>query len=533
MLRKYRRSRRSIESGKAEDRSGSTTRTSPGIPPREVYSLLGDEYRKIDYGLSDGGSPEATTSELQDTDTEQSFNWNWGYLPPLDEDALVVIEAIVSNPEMAKAFARISPDHVNFPEGLRNRNVLLEESQDIDPQSDSITLLAPGEPDETNGEKESHGQLWALDQAKCNKGSNEALFQRTIMMGLIARHRLIYARDPSTQCLLDFSVEEPWGCPPMPTRAYRKGESFLTQPKPDLAVCFDRKALIPDHLWNDMPRATKRLACYESADEIGGRRAFHFFTIEAKKAKTSIVDTVGMRQSLNNASQALHNMFEFFKEAGPYHEDTFFAKVRFFSVVASTEGIAIRIHRAERESTNESNQGFIIQGYPLRFEYKEFCNIPRDKFERTTVLETFEKILLGYGAKVLHPLLQTAAKDVVEKLRKDTNGMFLRGNEDFYRYGQTAIPLSKRTTPAVSRAQSFQNNVSFGSLPGGPPVGALNAAQSGTNISFEMSRTGMTTPGNDIGAIHTSVLNDGVKRRRENRMSARKVRQRNQSGEGF
>ena len=88
----------------------------------------------------------------------------------------------------------------------------------------------------------------------------------------------------------------------------------------------------------------------------------------------------------------------------------------FFSVVASTEGIAIRIHRAERESTNESNQGFIIQEYPLRFEYKEFCNIPRNRFERTTVLETFEKILLGYGVKVLHPLLQTAAKDVVNHL---------------------------------------------------------------------------------------------------------------------
>ena len=112
------------------------------------------------------------------------------------------------------------------------------------------------------------------------------------------------------------------------------------------------------------------------------------------------------------------------------------------------------------------------------------------------MLETFEKIFLDYGVKVLHPLLQSAAKDVVEKLRKDNNGMFLRGNEGFYRYGQTAMPLSQRTTPAASRAQSFQNNVSFGPLHSGPPVGALNVAQLGTNISFEMSQTGMTMPGN-------------------------------------
>ena len=86
-----------------------------------------------------------------------------------------------------------------------------------------------------------------------------------------------------------------------------------------------------------MPLTTKRLVCYESADEIGDARVFHFFTIEAKKTKTSTGDTVGMHQSLNNASQALHNMFEFFREAGPQHENTFFDKVRFFSVVAASK----------------------------------------------------------------------------------------------------------------------------------------------------------------------------------------------------
>jgi hypothetical protein len=465
---------------------------------------------------------------LQDTDPEQTFNRKWGYLPPLDEEAVAVIEAIIADPEMAKGYTRISPDHANFPDGLRNRNVLLEESQAIDPQSDCIKLLEPGESVETDGERESHGQLWALDQAKCNKGSNEALFQRTLMMSLIARHRLIYARDPTPQCLLDFSVEESWGCPAMPTRAYWKGESFLTQPKPDLAVCFDRKALIPDHLWNDMPRATKRLACYESADEIGGARVFHFFTIEAKKAKTSTGDTVGMRQSLNNSSQALHNMFEFFREAGPQHEDTFFAKVRFFSVVASTEGLAIRTHRATREPANGSDQGFIIPEYPLRFEYREFCSVPRDKFERKTVLEAFEKILLGYGAKELHVLLHNAAKDIVEKLRKDTRGMYLRGDENFYRYGQTVVPPSKRTTPAASQAPSVQSNMSFGSLQSGLSIGAPSPAQLETSFSFDMSRSGTTTPRQGLGQIPSQALNDSGKRRRENNASARKTRPKNQ-----
>lgn len=76
-----------------------------------------------------------------------------------------------------------------------------------------------------------------MDRAKCDKGStNEALFQRTIMMSLIARHRWIYNGNATKPSVLDFSVQELWSCPPMPTRAYRMGEIFLTQPKPDLAV---------------------------------------------------------------------------------------------------------------------------------------------------------------------------------------------------------------------------------------------------------------------------------------------------------
>jgi hypothetical protein len=165
------------------------------------------------------------------------------------------------------------------------------------------------------------------------------------MMSLIARHWFIYERgyQPTLsrfQCrrALELSTDA--------DPSVLVGYTYLTQPKPDLAVCFRRQALIPDYLWNKMPIATKRLACYENAGEIAETRVFHFFTIEAKKALRSADDTVGKRQGLNNASQALHNMFEFFRDAGQQHEDIFFTNVRFFSVVASTEGLTIRIHRA-------------------------------------------------------------------------------------------------------------------------------------------------------------------------------------------
>ena len=170
----------------------------------------------------------------------------------------------------------------------------------------------------------------------------------------------------------------------MPTRAYRMGETFLTQAKPDLAVSFHRRDLIPEHLWWNLPKATRRLACFENQGEIGGTRAFHFFTIEAKKGMRSADETDGKRQSLNNASQALHNMFEFFRDAGSEHENIFFAKMRFFSVEASNEGVIIRIHRAIRECAEEFDPGLIMidrLDHPLRFEHRTFCKIEKASFD--------------------------------------------------------------------------------------------------------------------------------------------------------
>ena len=252
------------------------------------------------------------------------------------------------------------------------------------------------------------------------------------MMGLIARHLSIYNEDPTNRSCLDYSVEETWTCPPMPTRAYWIGTQFLTQPKPDLAVCFRRKALISDKLWIMMPESIKSLACFENITEKGNKRIFHFFTIEAKR---EIDDDVGKRQGLNNASQALHNMFEFFRDAGQQHEDIFFAKVRFFSVVASTEGLIIRIHRAIKISDEES----VIKDYSLKFEYQEFDRVHKHiNFDRRTVLGLSKKILIAYGAGKLRLLLSDAAKALMQKLEGDPEGMKLRQESGYYRYRQIA-----------------------------------------------------------------------------------------------
>lgn len=420
-------------------------------------------------------------------------------MPPLDEEAAAIIDAIMADPTKGKDYVRTGPTHPDFLRGLERRNVLLKKNMDPDPHAGSIDDLPQISLQETDAERETYEKLWEMDQDKCGNGSNEALFQRTLMMSFIARHCLIYGRSASRPFSLDFSVEEAWTCPPMPSRAYEISNKLLTQPKPDLAIYFCREKLIPDGLWKNMPNATQRLACYERPDLIGRDRIFHFFTIEGKRSQTSTDDNTAMFQSLNNASQALHNMFEFFQDAGPHHREKFFSEVRFFSAVASTEGLNIRIHRATEVPENSSKYDFVVPGYPLQFEFREFANVKKHEFDRKKVLEIFGKILVGYGVGKLLDLLRNAAKDLVDNLNTNPHQNKPREDKDFYRHGQVdKTPKgSNIPTPRPSRSQSVQSPMSVDTVaPNATQQGSSSnmAAPSRPNPSFDMTLSERTTP---------------------------------------
>ena len=208
-----------------------------------------------------------------------------------------------------------------------------------------------------------------------------------------------------------------------------------------------------------MAGGTQRLACYERPDLVERYRAFHFFTIEGKKSQTSTDDNTAMVQSFNNASQALHNMFEFFQDAGPYYREIFFSEVRFFSAVASTESLNIYIHRAIEIPENCSKYDFFVPRYPVRFEFREIANVRKHEFDRKTVLEMFGRILLGYGVEKLVGLLKNAARELVEQFNTNLDRIKSREDKDFYRYGQVEkTPRnSNMPTPGPSRSHSVQS----------------------------------------------------------------------------
>lgn len=414
--------------------------------------------KKIAVGYS-GEESEDGSSQGIGIDSQERFNRKWGYVPPLDGETTRIIEAIIKNPARAETMVGIGPENQEFLPGLHNRNVLSDPSTHLDPREKEIQSVSlEGYLQETQEQERSHDELWKSDKAKCTPDSSEALYQRTLMIDLIARHFLIPQFDSSKEQIFDFSVEEPWGCLPMPSRllwAISKGQKseakFLTQPKPDLAVCFKREAVISDRMWKTLPEPTKGLACFENSSS-NASRIFHFFAVEAKKAMLDLDSPQALHQCLNNASQALHNMFEFFRDAGPEHEQVFYDKVRFFSVVANRKGIIVRIHRAIRKPDDASQWELVMPDQPdyrLEFEFREFQRIGYgDEFSRTKALEVVKKIF-KYATDDLSKMINAAASKLVQNLEKDLGLYLARREVDFYSYGQPnpkSFKSSRRTS---------------------------------------------------------------------------------------
>lgn len=418
--------------------------------------------KKIAVGYF-GEESEDGSSQESVNNSQEHFNRKWGYVPPLDEETTRIIEAIIKNPASAETMVGIGPEKPQFLSGLHNRNVLSNPSIHLDPGKEEIQSISlEGYLQETQEQEISHEKLWNSDKAKCTPDSSEALYQRTLMIDLIARHFLIYQFDSSKDQIFDFSVEEPWGCLPMPSRllwAIPKGQrseaKFLTQPKPDLAVCFKREAVISDRMWKTLPEPTKGLACFENSSS-NASRVFHFLAVEAKKAMLDLDSPQALHQCLNNASQALHNMFEFFRDAGPEHEQVFYDQVRFFSVVANRKGIIVRIHRALRKPDDASPWELVMPDRPdyrLEFEFREFQRIgDADEFSRNKVLEVVKKIL-KYATDDLFKMINAAASKLVQNLEEDLRLYLARREADFYSYGQPnpkSFKSSRRTSVVPS-----------------------------------------------------------------------------------
>lgn len=321
------------------------------------------------------------------------------------------------------------------------------------------------------------------------------------MMSMIDRHRFIYERGDNKQPVLDFAVERLWNCPPMPSMVFQDREpKCLTQPKADLAIAFRQYAVFQSKYWQILPNELRDMVCYEGQATGKEVRVFHFLTIETKNSFKTPDDETGLAQSLNNASQSLHNMYEFFREAGDKHVQIFFDKVRVFSAVSTSKGIKIRAHRAcltedSRPEPEEQGQPdevpamcAILEDYPLQFVYDEFFEASGSDFTRENVVSVFENIMVGYGIRELWGHLKGAAQAIEAKCLQYKNNHRKRLWRDlgYYTHG---LVLAKRGTPSVvSQASGSTQKTSHTYRPVGRAISSLRLENSQEGPAQESSR---------------------------------------------
>jgi len=264
-------------------------------------------------------------------------------------------------------------------------------------RSDIIRSILPDQEPQLDDEEE---RKWAVDFAKCER-SNEPVFQRTIMMDIINRHGLADS--------LDWICESEWTCNRMP-RKMKPGAVEVVMPKPDLAVAFKTSSLINDFQMIDLGDFRSHM-CPENFKLDKEDRAFHFFSIEAKDKKAASANEIANNQNFNTASQALHNIYRFMAKSGKL--DIFYEKVRFYSVVATSAGFQLRVHRA-----TELSKGLILPDYPLGFHFDEICSMT-GRYTKGKVVHIVGNILVEYGIKILKPILEDTVDIVLANLDKE------------------------------------------------------------------------------------------------------------------
>ncbi|ROV95204.1 hypothetical protein VMCG_08560 [Cytospora schulzeri] len=415
--------------------------------------------------LSSSLDPSTESLCSPDEDPLAALYRSIGYLPPLDEETLELLKQVLLNPSMGSTAGRINPSALEKVRvGLKDRNVALEPCHDA--FLEYIKSLCGDISTETPSEKKRHSVAWNLDLQKTKGDPQEPVFQRTVLMSMIDRHRFIYDRGDNKQPVLDFSVERLWKCRPMPSMAFQDPEPYcLTQPKADLAVSFRQYAVFQSKYWQLLPNELRDTVCYEGQATGKEVRVFHFLMIESKNSYKTPDDESGLCQSLNSATQSLHNMYEFFREAGEEHVQTFFDKVRVFSAVSTSKGIKIRAHRAcltedarpepaeDAEPDDVPAMCSILEDYPLQFVYDDFFEANGSEFTREKVVSIFEQLMVGYGIKELWGYLQEAAQAIEAKCLDYKNKYNKRLWRDigYYTHGL----VLRKATPSVTSKASF------------------------------------------------------------------------------
>ncbi|RMZ90558.1 hypothetical protein DV736_g2212, partial [Chaetothyriales sp. CBS 134916] len=265
------------------------------------------------------------------------------------------------------------------------------------------------------------------DREQCYN-SSEADFHRTIMISIIDRYDL--------RNLFAFSCEEQWGVSDRFLIKPTRPKSKISQPKPDLALSFQRSALINDDLLDYPVELAKCL----HPGVRGRERWFPFVFVEAKKDDNSLRDA--FEKALHAASQSLFNIYQWMRLVLRL-EEQFFENVRVFTIVLNNEDITLRIHRA-------------VKGPGDRLRYK-FALVAKIKdYNRLEACHVVKSVLVDYALPHLHPILKDTYETVAKMDRPGETGTKRKQAVE-----DTQPPAQTTEEPSTLGLESASTGISF------------------------------------------------------------------------
>jgi hypothetical protein len=274
---------------------------------------------------------------------------------------------------------------VNFAALLRSRNVSLQKSADSFGRS--FCGCPPTDPLELSAAPE---RIWEADLSRSRYDISRVLF----------RH--IIRRLPLTDRLGWIRLSQ-WRCEPVPSK-YTAFIDQLSLPRPSFVLAFASTALLSDSRFTDLANVA-RILCPQGLPEDNQFLALPFYSIEPYDGSRDDV----LKDNLNTASQALHNVYLLMKMAG--HESLFFEKVRFYSTVCSHEGFKMRVHRAI-----QLDQGRIQPDCPLGFRF-DVVHKKNGTYTKTEIHSLIKKVY-SYGVEILLPILKSAMQKILEQQKE-------------------------------------------------------------------------------------------------------------------
>ncbi|KAI1292692.1 hypothetical protein F5Y03DRAFT_375373 [Xylaria venustula] len=231
------------------------------------------------------------------------------------------------------------------------------------------------------------------DLVHCKYPSNEAVFQRTVLMSILNRHQI--------SDKFDFNCEGAWSLRSSYYALPSTEKNTVPSPKPDLAIFCRFNSLVGrGPYWKSTPIPDDLKLCMSPDGYI--QRCFPFIFIEAKKGFHDL--TPALMANMHSASQALFNIFVWMRAAG--HQDKFFSDVRLFSVAINAENFALRVHRAQAAEEGEG----------LEFYYDDICD--GHAYKRDHICNLIRNVLVGYAEKTLVDILKETVETVLGNERQ-------------------------------------------------------------------------------------------------------------------